>query len=324
MILRVLTGRTIAPAALAARLGNETMSSAYRASGLLSFQAGFRAAQDGTHFTLITTWRDYDSLTAVVGRRPERPRWLGDAPYEDSRAEHYELVGVPLTGIVPLDGAIVRVLRGRLRPDGAATYFEFMREQRIPLFESGDTILVHLGRRIVGRQQEAIVVSVWRDPAAIPRHGGAEDRPVSSLEVDRFFESWTLETYHGSPDPISAARPACPAIIFIDDSRRYRYATPAAATLHRIPLAELIGQRVDDIVPPERRPDIPTAWDAFKRAGVYVGEAAVADSDGRGPVVGFRARADFPWVGANSVVLAPAPSDRVPEIEVALAACAIT
>jgi PAS domain-containing protein len=324
VILRVLTAHTSAPAAVAARIGTETMSAAYRARGLLSFQAGFRPSPDGATFTLITTWTDYDSLVEAIGTRPDRPRWLGDASYDDSRAEHYELVGVPLTGIVPLDGAVVRVLRGRLRADGASTYFEFMREQRLPFFESGETILAHLGRRIVGRHQEAIVVSVWRDAAAIARHGGADDRPVASLEVDRFFESWTLETFLGSRDGVTDGRPACPALILMDDTRRYRYATPAAATLHGIPLADLLGQRVDDVVPPEKRTVIPAAWDEFKRVGSYVGEGAVPRSDGPGPIVGFRARADFPWLGANSVVFAPAPPDEVPEIDAALAACAIS
>lgn len=328
MILRVLRARAVDPALTAQALVAETLAAAYAAPGLLSFQAGFRRDERAeASFTLITTWVDFDALIRTLGADPTRPAWLAAVPHLDATADHYELVGTPLVGIVPFDGSVVRILRGRLHPHEAASYFEQTRERRERLLDSGDIVLSHLGRRMVGRHEEAVVVSVWRDQEAVTRVAGGPDRPVLAAEVDRYFESWRLETYTASPDGSTAPTRGCPAIVLADDERRYRYATPSAADLHGEPIARLLGRRIDEQVPPERIAGLPDAWDQFLRAGrEHEGVGEMRRADGSRLAVAFRARPHYPWAGSHTFVMAPvAEGDETgaPDLEASVRACSI-
>jgi len=63
---------------------------------------------------------------------------------------------------------IVRVLSVQIAPDRGAEFHAFIRERGLPRIQSHPGLIsVHVGRRTEGKDEFAIVVTIWRDWDAI-------------------------------------------------------------------------------------------------------------------------------------------------------------
>lgn len=73
---------------------------------------------------------------------------------------------------------ILRVLTATVKQERAGTFNELMRKQLPILREHEGLVWVKLARRIIGREEEVILVEEWRDAAALYGWIGADpDRP---------------------------------------------------------------------------------------------------------------------------------------------------
>ncbi len=322
MILRIFRGRVAEGERdrIVAHLRDVIYPMVARVDGLHSFQAGLRALPaGGDEFAIVSTWSGFDSIVAALGQRLERPRWMTDVEdvYQPSSSEHYELVGAELRGFFPLEGALLRVFRGTLRPGSSEEFFEFARRRQADLLDSGHLLASHLGRRVEGRREEVVYVVLWRDLASLRDLGGAPDEPAARAEWEDYFEDWSFDGYdaltrvsaHGSSDP---------AVLLADDDRRYVFATPAAGRIVERPVARLLGLRVEDITAPDRRSSVPDMWEAFLRAGRAEGPFELVDGSGRVRRVGYAARANTPWPGCHASLLVPDGNPTAGDIDPAL------
>jgi PAS domain-containing protein len=309
VILRVFRGAVAAGHRdrVLAHLRDHIYPTATRIAGLRSFQAGLRTAADGpSDFSIITTWDDFERLVEALGGDLDRPRWLAavEDVYEPRGAQHYELVGEQLTGVFPLEGAVLRVLEGRLTPHASETFFDFARRRQGELLDDGMIVASHIGRRIVGTAEEAIYVVLWRDVDAIQVLGGDSARPAAEGEWSAFFETWNLHSY----DALTQLPPrlgAAPALLLADDDRRYLFATKAAAELLGRPIGRILGRRIEDVTSPGLQGDVETMWQSFIERGTLTGQYELADRHGSTRNVGFAARAHTPWPGCHTSLLVP-------------------
>ncbi len=309
MILRVFRGAVAAGQRerVLAHLRDQIYPTAIRIAGLRSFQAGLQTAADGSSdFSIITTWDDFERLLEALGGDPHRPRWLGaiEDVYESRGAEHYELVGEQITGVFPLEGAMLRVLDGPLAPHASETFFDFARRRQGELLDDGVIVASHIGRRIVGKAEEAIHVVLWRDLEAIQALGGGLEHPVAEDEWSPFFQTWNLHSY----DALTQVPPRlglAPALLLADDDRRYLFATRAAADLLGRPVGRILGRRIEDVTSPGFQGDVETMWRSFIERGTLTGQYELTDRQGSTRRVGFAARAHTPWPGCHTSLLVP-------------------
>ena len=309
MILRVLRARVIdgEESRLSAFVRDEAVPSALRVDGLLSFQPAIRESRAGTELVIVSTWRGFDDLTAA-GRDLDAPL---AAPalasmLADGHAEHYELV-IGEARSMPLRSAKLRLTRIPIRQNAEAEYYRSVREWSERLLDETGLVAFSLGRRVVGRQDEIVAVQVWQDEAAINDAVGGLDpmQPMGAEELSRY---WAADPAIEHFDAMTAveARPDAPALMLVDDSRRYVHATPAAARLAGRPLARLLTMRVEDITRSTERDSVPGAWEQLVSTGSLRGPYVLARPDGSSVEVRFAARANAPWPGAHASVLVPA------------------
>jgi PAS domain S-box-containing protein len=69
-------------------------------------------------------------------------------------------------------------------------------------------------------------------------------------------------------------------MVIADDQRRYVAVNAAACLLLRLPEAEVLRLRVDDLTPPEHRAQVEALWRAFIRDGVQEGTFELLMPDG--------------------------------------------
>lgn len=99
---------------------------------------------------------------------------------------------------------ILRVLTATVKQERAGTFNALMRKQLPVLREHEGLVWVKLARRIIGRDEEVILVEEWRDAAALYGWTGAEmDKPrlfpgaeelVSDLHISH-YEALDIEPY---------------------------------------------------------------------------------------------------------------------------------
>ncbi len=91
-------------------------------------------------------------------------------------------------------------------------------------------------------------------------------------------------------DALSAAVDRLPdAVLIADDSRTFVYANAAACKLLALCTADLIGKRIEDIVPGDVREHVAGQWESFLQAGVQQGPFRVLAGDGSEREVDFTA-----------------------------------
>jgi PAS domain-containing protein len=318
MILQVLRARVIAgeEARLAQYIRDEAVAPALRVPGLLSFQPAVRKTRAGHELVIVSTWTDFNVLAAAGGGL-DTPRVVPGAAVmlADSHAEHYELV-IGEARTIPLREAKLRLTRIPIRPNTEAAYYETVRRWSDRLLDETGMVAFSLGRRVVGRQDEIVAVQLWQDEAALHDVTGSDiTQPLGADELSKF---WAAEPEIEHFDALTAVepRPNAPAILIMDDGRRYVHATPAAARLSGRSLARLLTMRVEDVARPSERDGIPEAWAQFVLDGSMQGPYVLERPDGSEVVVRYASKANAPWPGSHASLLVPTDGDDEPELDV--------
>ena len=319
MILRLFRGRVAATDrdTYLRFVREHAIARALALPGLLSFQPGIRAVDDGLEIVLVSTWEDFASI-ASLDRDLDTPVALpGGAEFiRDGASTHYELVAGSLRSM-PLDGARVRILHGTLRPNREAAFFEWMRDQRERFLADGLLVGAHLGRRMHGSDAEVAFVGTWRDAATVDALTGGEiDRPVALGEetLTFFGRGPEIETYEAIT--IAPGTASAPALLIVDDERRCLYATPAAARLTGRSVAALTSLRVDDLMSPSLAEPLETTWSNLVAAGSGSGRLMLVGPKGSERSIHYSARTDVPWPRSHVLLLSargdvpPAGLDR--------------
>jgi DNA-binding CsgD family transcriptional regulator len=100
-------------------------------------------------------------------------------------------------------------------------------------------------------------------------------------------------------------------MVLADDGRRYRDVNEAACGLLGYGQDELRRMRVDDLVPPGVRPQVPALWKEFLRVGSQAGVIELCASGGKKVSVSYSATANIVPGLHLSVFAAPGSDDRV-------------
>lgn len=321
MILRIYRARL--PVSARDTLVNHIRDEAYptlaRSRAARSFQSGLREVGDGRlEFALATTWVDFPALLAEMGSDLTDPPWLHGIRQhlEFIAADHYEVVGAELRGLIPLTGGVLRIVGGELKAHSDSVYFDQAREAQQRLLDSGVIIATHIGRRVTGAQTEAIVVGVWRDRQALTEGDGPSGAGLLE-EWQESFAAWEITDYDALVQVPPRDR-AAPALLLADDDRHYVFATPTAASLLGTSVARLLGSRIEDVTPPELRDELPARWHDFLAVGRQEGPVKLFRRDGSVVEVRYSARAGTPWPGVHASLLTH-PSEEI-DVTEALAA----
>jgi DNA-binding CsgD family transcriptional regulator len=93
---------------------------------------------------------------------------------------------------------------------------------------------------------------------------------------------------------------------WVDNDRRRLDANPAARLFLRLPLAEMVGGRPDDLLPPERRGEAGRQWATLHEEGSVAGCMPIVSPDGQTIVVEYCGVANllpgahlFAWMPAD-------------------------
>jgi PAS domain S-box-containing protein len=324
MILRIYRARTAAAdrGPLLAHLRDEVYPANVGTRGLRTFQAGMSAGDGATgELVLVSTWTDFGAMVEGIGGDLLRPHWLEAMRdrIEPIAADHYELVGEELRGIVPLAGGALRVFTGRLNPAGEA-FFDMARRAQAEQLDSGDIIASHIGRRLDERGEDAAYVVVWRDADAPGAYGGSSTEPANRALWAHYFSSYEFMAYDAIAR-VAGRRGSQHALLLADDDRELVFASPAAARLLGRSAARLLGRRIEDITSPRSRDRVDELWQAFLDRGSQTADFELARPDGSTVEVHYEARAHAPWRGVHASVLVP-PATTV-DFDDALAASGI-
>jgi PAS domain-containing protein len=311
MILRIVMGRfpagfdAMALVELRGRLGR----AARDVPGLESLIVGARHASAGkaespVEAAIVTVWRDV-ALMARATDINEQDRFLGlrlHLPLELDEAVHYEIVGRTFAALPPDSAAYLRILTVRARPNEEARLVESLRDQQPRLVDLG-LVASHLGRRVVGKECEAVTVGVWPDLATIRRAtGGRGERPLFERDLVDWIDRTHLETFDGIEIAPRLPASSGPPIYIIDENLRIVDLTAAAAAAIGWPLEELVGRSVLDISLAD--PDVRAApWESLLEQGSVSGEGPWLVPDSGAVFIRFVAERDVPIKGRHAVLV---------------------
>ena len=179
---------------------------------------------------------------------------------------------------------------------------ETLRDQQPRLVDLG-LVASHLGRRVVGKECEAVTVGVWPDRATIRRATrGRPERPLFEQDLVDWLDRAHLETYDGIE--IAPRLPAAsgPPIYVIDEDLRIVDITAAAAAAIGWPADELVGRSVLDISLAD--PDVRDApWQTLIEEGRVSGEGPWLVPDAGAVFIRYIAERDMPIVGRHTVLV---------------------
>jgi PAS domain-containing protein len=320
MILRLLRARVLPgeEARLTRFVRDDAVESALQIPGLLSMQPAVRQTATGLELVIVSTWTDFDDLAAVGGDLDQPHAMRGAASMlADSRAEHYELV-IGEARAMPLREAKLRLTSIPIQRNLEAPYYEAVRRWADRLLDETGLVAFSLGRRVVGRQDHIVAAMVFEDEAALLDVAGADvHKPMGGRELSRF---WGADPAIEHFDALTAIepRPNAPAILVMDDKRRYVHATPAAARLSGRSLARLLTMRVEDVARTSEREAIPAAWNQFVADGSAEGPYVLERPDGSEVELVFSAKANAPWPGSHTSLLVPPGDARDLDVDRAL------
>ena len=328
MILRIVTGRF--PAGFDAdqlvELRGRLARAARDVPGLESMIVGARRAvghaNSPVEAAIVSVWRDVDLMIRAT-EIDEQARFLAlrlRLPLEIDDAVHYEIVGRTFAALPPESAAYLRILTVRARPNEEARLVETLRDQQPRLVDLG-LVASHLGRRVVGKECEAVTVGVWPDRATIRRATrGRPERPLFEQDLVDWLDRAHLETYDGIE--IAPRLPAAsgPPIYIIDEELRIVDITAAAAATIGWPADELVGRSVLDISLAE--PDVRGApWQTLLEEGRVSGEGPWLVPDAGAVFIRYIAERDMPIMGRHTVLVhrwnEPVPT--ISDLEQALA-----
>lgn len=329
MILRIVFGRF--PSGIDANALVELRGRLARAArdipGLESMIVGARRATDHighgpVEAAIVTVWRDV-ALMSRATDVDEQARFLGlrlQLPLEVEEAVHYEIVGRTFAALPPEHAAYLRILTVRARTNEEARLIETLRDQQ-PRFVELGLVASHLGRRVVGRECEAITVGVWPDRATIRRAtGGRPERPLFAQDLADWADRLHLETYDGIEIAPRLPSASGPPIYVIDEDLRIVDITAAAAAAIGWPAEDLVGKSVLEIslADPDSRAE---PWERLLQEGTVSGEGPWLVPDAGAVFIRYIAERDVPITGRHAVLVhrwhEPAPTRA--DLEAALA-----
>jgi PAS domain-containing protein len=324
MILRVVLGRLPSgtDAAALVEVRGRLSRTAHDVHGLDSLIVGARRRagappdEDDVEAAIMTVWRDADSMIRATGI-DEQDRFLAtrlNLPFSIDGAVHYEIVGRTFAALPPHETVYLRIMTLRARPNEESRLMEVLRQRQERLVELG-LVAQHLGRRIDGRDCEAITVGVWPDRATIRKAtGGGPEQPLFAEELADWADGMRLETYDGIE--IAPRLPAAsgPPLFVIDDDMRIVDITATAAATLGWTAVDLVGRAMPEL----SRTDPDTfrrRWTALLADGEVSGEGKWLVPDAGLVFIRFVARRDVPIAGRHSVLVhrwnepAPTPAD---------------
>lgn len=320
MILRLLRSNVKAgeEARLLAYVRDEAVVQALQIPGLLSCQPAIRSTPTGSELVIVSTWTGFDEL-ASYGRDLDAPVILpGIEPMlAESHAEHFELV-IGESRAMPLREGRLRLTRIPIRPNHQGAYYDAVRRWSDRLLDEAGMVAFTLGRRVVNRQDEIVAVQIWQDDAALREAAGYHvEQPMGAEELSQF---WAADPLIEHFDAVMSTEPRAnaPAILLVDDDRRYLHATPAAARLSGRTLGRLLTMRVDDVAGAGVRASVPETWSRFVAEGSMRGPYVIERPDGSEVKVLYSARANTPWPGAHASLLIPLGDDPDLDLDKAL------
>jgi PAS domain-containing protein len=294
--------------------------------GLESLIVGARRAASASphaiEAAIVSVWTDV-GLMARATDVAEQDRFLGarlQLPLQIEEVVHYEIVGRTFAALPPTDAAYLRILTVRARPNEEARLIETLRDQQRRFVDLG-LVASHLGRRVIGREGEAVTVGVWPDRATIRRAtGGRPERPLFEQDLADWLDRIHLETYDGIE--IAPRLPAAsgPPIYVIDEDLRIVDITTAAAAAIGWPIDDLVGTSVVDIslAEPERRAE---PWKELLQEGRVSGEDSWLVPDAGAVFVRYIAKRDVPIAGRHTILVhrwhepPPTPADLEAALE---------
>lgn len=307
MILRVHRARVIdgqEPRVLRL-IRDEAIAQALTIPGLMSYQPAVRTTPAGMELIVVSTWTGFDELVASGGALDGLPAFPEAASMlADPQVEHFELV-IGEARAMPLREAKLRLTRIPIRLNLEARYYAAVRQWADRLLDETGLVAFSLGRRVVGRQDQIVAAMIWQDEAALLDAAGSDvGKPMGGRELSEF---WAADPEIEHFDALTAVAPRrdAPAILLVDDSRRYIHATPAAARLTGRPLARLLTLCVEDIAPAAEREPVLAAWSQFREHGSMEGPFTLERPDGSTLDVLYAAKANAPWPGAHAALLVP-------------------
>jgi PAS domain-containing protein len=320
MILRLLRGlvRAGEEASLQQFIRDEAVARALQIPGLLSVQPAMRTTADGVEIVLISTWNEFDDVAAfgsdldTMVAVPAAQSMLAA-----SQAEHYELV-IGEARTMPLQAAKLRLTRIPIRANHEAAYYQAVRRWSDRLLDEAGMVAFTLGRRLSGRNDEIVAAQVFVDELALREVAGADvERPMGREELSSF---WAEEPVIEHFDALTAAEPSpdAPAILLVDDQRRYVHATPAAARLSGRSVARLLTMRIDEVARPADRHLVPDLWDRFVADGSMRGPFVFERPDGSEVTVNYASKANTPWPGSHASLIVPSEDDTDLDVDRAL------
>jgi PAS domain-containing protein len=316
MILRIVFGRF--PAGLDAKalvdLRGRLARAARDVPGLDSLIVGARrqptddanqaVEEMPVEAALVTVWRDATQMTRATGVE-EQDRFLGTRlrlPLELDEAVHYEIVGRTFAALPPETAAYLRILTVRARPNEEARLIETLRDQQ-PKFVDLGLVASHLGRRVIGRECEAVTVGVWPDRATIRQAtGGRPERPLYAKDLADWSDRIHLETYDGIEIAPRLPVASGPPIYVIDEDLRIVDVTAAAALAIGWAAEDLVGKSVLDIslADGEARTE---PWQTLIQEGQISGEGPWLVPDSGAVFIRYMAARDVPIVGRHTVLV---------------------
>jgi PAS domain-containing protein len=272
--------------------------------------------------SIVTVWRDVNLMARATGV-DEQDRFLGTRlrlPLQVDEAIHYEIVGRTFAALPPEEAAYLRLITVRARPNEEARLIETLRDQQPRLVDLG-LVASHLGRRVVGRECEAVTVGVWPDRATIRKAtGGRPERPLFAQDLADWADRVNVETYDGIE--IAPRLPAAsgPPIYVIDEDLRIVDITAAAAATIGWATEDLVGKSVLDISLADE--DLRAEpWEELLQHGHVTGEGPWLVPDAGAVFIRYIAKRDVPIVGRHTVLVhrwnEPAPTAH--DLEAALA-----
>ena len=309
MILRIVFGRF--PSDIDAKALVDERGRLARAArdvpGLESLIVGARRSPKGeqpVEAAIVSVWTDV-TLMARATDVAEQDRFLAtrlQLPLRIDEAVHYEIVGRTFAALPPEQFAYLRILTVQSRPNQEARLIETLRGQQRRFVDLG-LVASHLGRRVIGRECEAVTVGVWPDRATIRQAtGGGSERPLFEQDLAEWIDRLHLETYDGIE--IAPRLPAVsgPPIFVIDEDLRIVDITGSAAATVGWPAEDLVGTSIVDISlgDGDARGE---PWERLLHEGRVSGESSFLVPDTGAVFLRFIARRDVPIVGRHTVLV---------------------
>ena len=310
MILRIVFGRfpTDLDANALVEARGRLGRAAFDVPGLESLIVGARrSSMPGDHAVeaaIVSVWTDA-TLMARATDVAEQDRFLAarlQLPLQVDAAVHYEIVGRTFAALPPEETVYLRILTIQSRPNEEARLVETLRGQQRRFVDLG-LVASHLGRRVVGRECEAVTVGVWPDLATIRKAtGGRPERPLFEQDLADWVDRLHLETYDGIE--IAPRLPAVsgPPIYVIDEHLRIVDITASAAATIGWPAEELVGKSVRDILLVDQETSA-AAWEAFLHAGQASGDTSYLVPDAGAVFLRYIAHRDVPIPGRHTVLV---------------------